>query len=218
MDWPYIAGFFDGEGCVSIGSNGRPVCTIAQTNGTHSIIEKLQAFLSSQGILASISDYVKKNPKHKPSKTLLICSSFGVFDFLTNVLPFLIVKREKAESALEMLKEPNRVKRARESSVMEAAREYANGTLNLQQAEAKYGIGRKRMLRKLRELGIRKRHRWENGTWRDVRGKFKITRRDAETVKAMPLVLLRVPDIAGLLNCHPDTIRLMRAGKTWRHI
>ena len=217
MDWPYIAGFFDGEGCVSVGVNQRPICTMAQTDGPHLILEKIQEFLFVHGIKSSLVSYAPRK-NQRPSKTLIITSSNGVEDFLTSVLPHLIVKKEKTEFALTLLSEPNRVKKAREDAVNKAAAEYSQGILSLQQAEAKYGIGRKRMLRKLKELGIRKRHRWENGTWRDVKGKFTLTRHHAGIVKAMPLVLFHVKDIANLLNCHPDTIRLMRAGKTWRHI
>lgn len=190
---------------------------MAQTDGPHLILEKIQEFLFAHGIKCSLVSYAPRK-NQRPSKTLILTSSNGVEDFLTSVLPHLIVKKQKSEQAILNLAEPNRVRRAREDAVNSAAREYSVGTLSLQQAEAKYGIGRKRMLRKLRELGVRKRHRWENGTWRDSKGKFKLTRHHAEIIKSMPLVLLRVADVASLLDCHSDTIRLMRSGKTWRHI
>ena len=217
VDWPYIAGFFDGEGCVSRDRNGRPVCTVTQTDGDHFVIEKIQKFLKDNGIAAPVQSY-DKGPRTKSHKRLCVSGACSVEDFLSNILPFLIVKKDKATAALELVRGAGRTRWARESSVESAAREYEKGILSLQQAEAKYGISRRRMLRKLHELGIRKRHRWENGTWRDSKGKFKLTRHHAEIIKSMPLVLFHVSDVAALLDCHPDTIRLMRSGKTWRSI
>jgi hypothetical protein len=160
----------------------------------------------------------RRKNQTKSHKRLLISASFAVEDFISKIIPFLVVKKAKALEALGESTASNTWRKAREISVNQAAQEYSLGVLNMHEVAAKYGVGYRRLLNKLDELGIRKRHRWENGTWRDVKGKFKITRHDAEIVKNMPLVLLSVADIARVLNCHNSTIRWMRSGKTWRHI
>lgn len=218
MDWSYIAGFFDGEGCVSIGKNKRPVCTIAQTNGDHRVIEKIQEFLRSNAIPTSVVDYVKRSPKHKPSKTLLITSSFAVEDFLSRCLPYLIVKRPKSEIALQQLRQPNLVRKARESSTEQAAREYALGELNRTEAASKYGVGYRRLSRKMKELGIPLRKRWENGTWRSKSGKFAITKSHVKIIRSMPFEILTHGDVAELLNCHRSTIDKILTEPYWKNV
>src|SRR5215471_7953237 len=103
MDWPYLAGFFDGEGCVSIGRNDRPCCTIAQSVGSHNVLQQIKEFLLSQDIACNVHQHVRPVAGRKKAEALWISSSVAVEDFLKNLLPHLIVKREKAETALMVI-------------------------------------------------------------------------------------------------------------------
>jgi hypothetical protein len=143
---------------------------MTQTDGPHLVLEQIQAFLKFHGIKSSLCVYPR--PKNKPSKTLIITSSYCVEDFLENCLPFFIVKLPKARIALGLLNESNRIKKARDKSVEAAALEYAAGASRTE-VLAKHNVGEKRLWTKVSALGIRKRKRWENGSVRNSRGQFE---------------------------------------------
>lgn len=168
MDWSYVSGFFDGEGCVFIGRNNRPVVTVSQTVGEHNVLEKLKAFLQAHGISsANIYSISRKhhNPKWKDAHTLQIGKSKDVEIFLRNCLPHLIVKVSKATEALSLITNQDR-KWCRQEDVRVAIEEYAQGA-TIEGLRRKYGIGAKTLRKSLVANGIRVRKTWENGALRD---------------------------------------------------
>jgi hypothetical protein len=96
----YIAGLFDGEGSIILydrGYGGRPQlrCTISNT------FEPLMNWLKETTATGSIVRHI--HPKEKGYRDSLTWQCYGqnAVRFLQMTLPFLIIKKEKAEFAIE---------------------------------------------------------------------------------------------------------------------
>jgi intein/homing endonuclease len=90
----YLAGLFDGEGCLTRTRSGGRVAQIAMTD--REVIE----------YLASIGGTMRVEPKPPPRRTLYrwrLTAQADVQDFLIVVLPHLRVKRERAQEFVEEL-------------------------------------------------------------------------------------------------------------------
>jgi hypothetical protein len=105
MDWPYIAGFFDGEGCLHAlgsfrkGTQGFRV-TISQTQ--EEVLKEIAAFLNANGIAAYVLRHrAKPRPDAKsplkPAWNLWITERNSIRKFVEGVFPYLRVKRQRAE-------------------------------------------------------------------------------------------------------------------------
>lgn len=108
MTWEYIAGFFDGEGCIHKTKKGIYFVSCSQSEHQHDVIFEIKSFLESNGVTSSVRTYQNLSSLKTVHKRKTTCLSFtnrnSVFSFLNNVLPFLIVKREKAILAIESAK------------------------------------------------------------------------------------------------------------------
>jgi hypothetical protein len=99
----YTAGFFDGEGCVSIArylQRGRPYHTLAIifTNTNFQVLEWLQ-----QRWGGHLTKPTKpSNPRHRPSRNLWL-SAGPARPLLLAMLPYLIIKKPQVEIALEFI-------------------------------------------------------------------------------------------------------------------
>lgn len=101
MNWAYVAGFFDGEG--SVGMHSKPTdgyqsyrlfVQIAQKST--GVLHQIQAFLAAQGIGAGT--FV-----HRPSRThQLTLTGDSAFNFLSGVLPYLVVKKTITQDAVRL--------------------------------------------------------------------------------------------------------------------
>lgn len=116
MSWAYIAGFFDGEGCLnavgggSLGSTKSKVrfrIQISQTlNVGRDTLEEMAEFLRERGI----SSYVVKHglarhrrtPKWRQCYNLLILRVESVRLFIEGVFPYLRIKKSRAEDYRRM--------------------------------------------------------------------------------------------------------------------
>jgi len=101
MEWAYLAGFFDGEG--SIVRQSKSSCKISFSQNYLPVLEEIKLFLEDYDIYSWVSSYTNKNRQYNASYQLQFSASPGVKLFLTNVLPYLIVKAEKAEEALSII-------------------------------------------------------------------------------------------------------------------
>lgn len=101
----YIAGFFDGEGCICIGKARKqpgyrnPIYTlyISIANTNRDVIDFIQSVFPASAVS-------RKRKEPKPHwKTIWVwnCSARQARKFLTFVLPYLRVKFQQAELALE---------------------------------------------------------------------------------------------------------------------
>lgn len=107
--WAYIAGIFDGEGSIGYYSDGQRRVSISQSGDEGK--ELLNFIKDKTGF-----GYIYFNIKFKPSQTIKNVRPMHVWNaskrqemrkFLNSVLPYLIIKREKAKEVLEKLGENN---------------------------------------------------------------------------------------------------------------
>lgn len=101
MNWAYIAGFFDGEGCISTrqGTNNPFRLTIVQSkkNNGESLLNEIGGFLSGHQIRSGIH---LRNREKCPMVVLYIGQRRSIVKFLLGVMPYLRVKRILAQDVL----------------------------------------------------------------------------------------------------------------------
>jgi hypothetical protein len=108
VSWEWLGGFFDGEGCIEIKPQnyGRSLMTvrlsIAQYGKNSWILNEIKSFLEEYGVTV----YLK--PK---SKGGLYVNPINDVKFVLNeLLPYLGVKRERAEECLKYIEEMKEAK------------------------------------------------------------------------------------------------------------
>ncbi len=106
MTWKYIAGFFDGEGSIISHKSGFRVL-IPQTN--LDVLERIRAFCN----MGFICEVTKRKSHWKDAWIYSIGQQEHVYRFGKNILPYVIVKREKVEKALPEVKRYIQRQRAR---------------------------------------------------------------------------------------------------------
>ena len=97
LDLSYIAGFFDGEGCINSSKSGLRA-TI--TNTDIQVLLLIQEYYKKGKIR---SRKLKEFEKRKPCYMLEFWSNDAV-EFLYSIYPFLIIKKDQAEIAFEYQK------------------------------------------------------------------------------------------------------------------
>jgi len=104
ITWPYIAGFFDGEGNINLPLYGRgsgsPRIAIDQTRERGRVLlEGIRSFLDANGIpLSAVYVCRRKVPeKHAEHWTLRIQQRESSIAFLEAVLPYLHIKKTEAQ-------------------------------------------------------------------------------------------------------------------------
>ena len=90
----YIAGFFDGEGCIGSSNDcyGNLHYVISIVQKPIKVLKLIRIFLLKRDIECSI--YFQKTNK---CYQLCVTSRINQAMFLNRILPFLIVKKDKAE-------------------------------------------------------------------------------------------------------------------------
>jgi hypothetical protein len=102
VTWQYVAGFVDGEGCISIKTAGLEKTgtsfdiTVSQAKSNDAVLFEIQMFLEEHGIFTRIHTKARKNRNWDDCSYLTIRRVRDVYEFLVLCLPYLIVKREKA--------------------------------------------------------------------------------------------------------------------------
>jgi len=97
MNWSYIAGFFDGEGSVTHNGKGYRI-TVPQTN--EDVLNKIRDFAGVGHVIK-----LRKREIHwKDSWLYYIASKKDVCVFLERMLPYLVLKKRLAISAIPELK------------------------------------------------------------------------------------------------------------------
>jgi hypothetical protein len=106
-NWSYLAGLFDGEGCISIcerkdakGDNAFIFC-IQITNTNTDLMKWL---VSHFGGVYYSQDGKSRKANWKPSYRWRVKGRKNEEEFLLGVLPYLVVKREQALLALEFVR------------------------------------------------------------------------------------------------------------------
>lgn len=99
MTWEYLAGFFDGEGCIHYANRpyGRYVhMHVSQGHVNESasqVLHKVFEFLRTQGIPVRYAE-------HKGDGKVIATNVPALTAWLNGMLPYLIVKKAKAIEAL----------------------------------------------------------------------------------------------------------------------
>lgn len=99
----YIAGFMDGEGSILFSSGSKLNPTIQFPNTNKESIEWLLKKLTVGGLAITVRE--KKNPNWKTLYQIHIGGAKNVYDILVAIQPHLIIKRKKADQALEILRQ-----------------------------------------------------------------------------------------------------------------
>lgn len=97
----YIAGFMDGEGSILISEKKKTNPTIQFPNTNLESIEWLQKKLTVGGLAITVRE--KLNPKWKTLYQLHIGGVLNVYAILKVIEPYLIIKRDKARYAIDLL-------------------------------------------------------------------------------------------------------------------
>lgn len=104
LNWDYITGFFEGEGCVTThanqarrGSVGSRVIISQAGDQGRKLLEEIQRFLSDHGIRAYL--HSRRGSRQK-QWNLDICDRKGVVTFLRQVFPLLRVKKLIAQDTI----------------------------------------------------------------------------------------------------------------------
>jgi hypothetical protein len=96
--YAWAAGFFDGEGCVSLHSQGR--YTVARIVLVQKDIRPLLKFKQVFDLTETLGIVTRENRRHDYYRLTL--SGQTAADVLTKMLPYLSLKREVAEVALDL--------------------------------------------------------------------------------------------------------------------
>lgn len=106
-DKGYIAAFLDGEGSILFYQDRKKLNPALYFANTHQgVLKYLQKKLTIGSLAITRRTY--KNPKYKDLFQLHIHGAKQVYDILKAIEPYLIIKRDKAQEAIRLLKEKYR--------------------------------------------------------------------------------------------------------------
>lgn len=109
MTWEYIAGFMDGEGSLEYrivhfkNGNSGLLARVQIYQNTREVLDEIVDFVAQHGVVAKVRTHVRPDrvsKGHKGSYTLVISGARNFFLFMTEIEPFLRVKRLRAVEAI----------------------------------------------------------------------------------------------------------------------
>ena len=108
MDWAYLAGFTDGDGCITREVSKKTYhysrLRWAQKESTSAVLDEIADFLRGFGLKVGTSNFSVARAGHKyPQRSLAITNAADTRIALRYMLPHLVVKRERAVEALILL-------------------------------------------------------------------------------------------------------------------
>lgn len=94
----YLAGFIDGEGCITIKCNG--LVRLSITNTVKPVLDGIRARLGYGSIGRRDN---KSNKKHKPCYSLWVTDAVRIRGLLRELMPYLRVKTDAAVAAIRTI-------------------------------------------------------------------------------------------------------------------
>jgi len=116
ITWQWLAGFTDGDGCISMEvSKGRyrySRIRWSQKESTSWVLDEILELLQKYDVKVTDRNFSVAIKGHKyPQRELCITNAADTRFVLRKLLPYLVVKRERAIEALEILDEVHRLKK-----------------------------------------------------------------------------------------------------------
>ena len=139
MNWAYIAGFFDGEGCLHMVSmsnrrlfQGFNIHIVQAGKRGKRALQQMQEFLHDEGVTSGIYYHKPYKERKVYSKQEIWELAFGSRDsivrFLERILPYLTVKKSEAQDALRMFQLYPKVSKEMLSVQIKEARQRRNNS------------------------------------------------------------------------------------------
>ena len=102
----WIAGFFDGEGCVIVELSNMPQCLRGQRTSLHATLTQtstdcLEIVKQRFGGNIKVSDVRKENARRWAVQYTWVVRNENALKFLQEILPYSIVKKSQIELALQ---------------------------------------------------------------------------------------------------------------------
>jgi hypothetical protein len=115
MDWSYVAGFTDGDGCISRelakGTYSYARLRWSQKLDSADVLYAIADFLGEQGLKVSERNYSVSVKGHKyPQCELAITNAEDTRVALHAMLPYLVLKKQRALEAIEILDQAHAAK------------------------------------------------------------------------------------------------------------
>jgi len=93
----YIAGFFDGEGCITRKDKKHCSIAICVTQTNFEVLDEIKRFFG----FGNIREIKKRKLHWKEAWSYDVQDQFQIKQFLVVIEPYLLVKKEKAQKAIE---------------------------------------------------------------------------------------------------------------------
>lgn len=157
INWSYVAGFFDGEGTVNLTTN-NPTISMCQGIRDDMVIIKIREFLEREDIHTNlVISHNKAKPFHLSKHTLYICDHISVVKALTSMMPWLIVKRTKAEMAIASMGSKQWRRRVSSAILLYKAYDAYMKGMSKRQAAEKYDLDKRSLYTYIKRYGLKKR-------------------------------------------------------------
>lgn len=157
MEWPYIAGFIDGDGYISVHKNrGTGTVGMCQAAKNRMVLDAIHEFLASQNILCKVAystSTFNELSKPCPMLSLNIRNHISVCAVLTNIIPHLVLKQAKAQQLLADVETKLTKKREYQKQLCQALEDYQNG-LSSNHICQKYHIWHTTLMQYIRRNGL----------------------------------------------------------------
>ena len=113
MTWAYVAGFFDGEGCVDCrekknGTGASFQFRLKLYQNERAVLDAIHDFLAAEGIPSVVEVHARPDrisAGHAGSFALVVNRVLNVYKMLDAMQPYLIVKQKEAIEVTNMIED-----------------------------------------------------------------------------------------------------------------